>query len=103
MFAVMRAKGHQYRVEPGQVLTIDRMDGNAGDSVVFDEVLMKNDGSTLTVGKPTVQGVQVRGLIVEQKKMPKIIVFKYKRRKNHKKKRGHRQPMTVVRIVSIEG
>lgn len=101
MYAVIKAGGHQYRVKEGESLTIDKIEGNAGDKVVFDKVLMVG-GTKTVMGEPLVSGAAVEATIKEQTRDPKIIVFKYRRRKNYKKTRGHKQPVTVVEIGKIK-
>ena len=103
MYAVIKTGGHQYRVQEGEKLTIEKLEGNPGDSVSFSNVLMlqKEEGATPVVGKPTVEGANVEAKITEQTRDDKVIVFKYKRRKNYKKKQGHKQLKTVVEISKI--
>jgi len=101
MYAVIKAGTRQFKVKEGETLTIDRVPGNAGDSYVFDQVLMIG-GDKVTVGAPLVVGAKVAAKIVSQGKDKKILVFKYKRRKNHKKSYGHRQPITVLEIGKIQ-
>ncbi|MCX6105727.1 MAG: 50S ribosomal protein L21 [Proteobacteria bacterium] len=100
MYAVIVAGCRQFKVEQGQTLTIDRVPGNPGDNYKFDQVLMVG-GETVKVGAPTVAGASVEATIKSQGKGEKIIVFKYKRRKNYKRTRGHRQPITVLEIKAI--
>lgn len=100
MYAVIKAGGHQYKVQEGDTLSIDKVAGQAGDKITFDKVLMIG-GDKVTVGAPMVSGARVEATIKEQTRNPKIIVFKYKRRKNYKRTRGHKQPITVVEINKI--
>lgn len=100
MYAVIKAGGHQYKVEEGQVFTVDRIPGESGDVVKFDQVLMLN-GKKLVYGKPLVAGAFVEASIKEQSRLPKVVIFKYKRRKNYKRTRGHKQPVTTVEIKKI--
>ncbi len=103
MFAVIKTGGKQYRVAPDDVIRIERIAGEAGDDVAFDNVLMLDaDGNTI-VGAPLVDGAKVTGTLVEQARGEKIIVFKKKRRKNYRRKNGHRQELSVVRITDIAG
>ncbi|MEZ4743603.1 MAG: 50S ribosomal protein L21 [Bdellovibrionota bacterium] len=102
MYAVIKAGGHQYRVKEGDSLTIDKVEGTAGDKITFDQVLMVG-GNKPVLGKPLVSGASVEATIEEQIKNPKIIVFKYKRRKNYKRNKGHKQPVTVVKVGKING
>src|SRR5436309_5340171 len=101
MFAVIKTGGKQYRVAANDVITVARLEAEPGQSVTFDNVLMfTNDGGT-QLGGPTVAGVAVAGEVVEQARGPKVIAFKKRRRQNSKRKRGHRQDLTVVRITEI--
>jgi large subunit ribosomal protein L21 len=102
MFAVIKTGGKQYSVAPGDVITVMALDGAPGDAVTFDEVLMLG-GDSPKIGAPTVAGAKVSGEIAEQTRSPKSIAFKKRRRQNSKRKRGHRQDLTLVRITAIEG
>ena len=102
MYAVIQTGGHQYKVKEGDKVRIDRLAGDAGQSVVFDRVLMIAQDEKVTFGTPVVKGAQVGATILEQVRDPKVLVFKYKRRKNYKKMRGHKQPVTVVTIGKIQ-
>jgi large subunit ribosomal protein L21 len=93
--------GKQYKVEEGDVLRIEKVPGEIGSSISFDEVLMFSDGEKIRVGNPLLEGISISGHIVEQDKAKKIIVFKYKRRKRYRRKQGHRQPYTAIKIDSI--
>jgi large subunit ribosomal protein L21 len=104
MYAVIRTGGKQYRVAAGQVIKIERLDGEVGATVAFDQVLMvgaDQDGGEPRIGAPLVDGALVTAEVLEQGKGPKIIVFKKKRRKNYRRRRGHRQLQTVLRIRDI--
>ena len=104
MYAVIRTGGKQYRVASGQVVKVERLDGEVGDTIAFDQVLMvgaEQDGAEPQIGSPLVAGAQVTAEVLEQSKGPKVIVFKKKRRKNYRRKRGHRQFQTVLRIREI--
>jgi large subunit ribosomal protein L21 len=102
MYAVIRTGGKQYRVAAGQVVKVERLEGEVGQTIAFDQVLMVgDDGGEPTIGSPLVDGAQVTAEVLEQGKAPKIIVFKKKRRKNYRRKRGHRQLQTVLRIRDI--
>lgn len=103
MFAVIKTGGKQYRVAADDQITVMHLSGDAGDKVTFDEVLMIGDGAGSKLGEPTVSGASVSGEIVEQKRGPKVIAFKKRRRKDSKRKRGHRQDLTVVKITGIAG
>jgi large subunit ribosomal protein L21 len=97
MYAVIKTGGKQYRVAKDDVITIERLKGDAGEAVTFDTVLMVGDKA----GTPTVEGAAVKGTIVEQGRGDKIIVFKKKRRKDYKRTSGHRQDLTVVQITDV--
>ncbi|MFW5901498.1 MAG: 50S ribosomal protein L21 [Thermodesulfobacteriota bacterium] len=101
MYAVVSTGGKQYRVKEGDVLRIEKIPGNVGESFSFDKVLLLSDGSELTIGEPTVPNASVNARIVQQGKSKKVLVFKYKRRKRFRRKQGHRQPFTAVQIDSI--
>jgi len=101
MYAVIKTGGKQYRVAEGDVLRVERLDGDVGHEISFDEVLMVG-GDQVTVGRPTVTGAKVKAEIVAHDRARKIIVFKMKRRKNYRRKRGHRQPYTQIRVTGID-
>ncbi|MBT3332894.1 MAG: 50S ribosomal protein L21 [Rhodospirillaceae bacterium] len=103
MFAVIKTGGKQYRVEPDDVIRIERIAGEAGDDVAFDNVLMLGAEGDMTVGAPLVDGAKVVGTLMEQARDKKIIVFKKKRRKNYRRRNGHRQELSIVRITDISG
>jgi len=100
MFAIIKTGGKQYRVAAQDVITVEKLAGAPGDLVEFGEVLMVGGESTL-VGSPTVAGATVAGEVVEQTRGAKVIAFKKRRRKNSRRKRGHRQDLSVVRITEI--
>jgi large subunit ribosomal protein L21 len=100
MFAIVRTGGKQYRVGVGDQITVERLEGDVGAAVSLGEVLALG-GDTPKIGKPTVAGASVTAKIVQQPRGTKIIVFKKKRRKNYRRKRGHRQELTVLRIEEI--
>jgi large subunit ribosomal protein L21 len=101
MFAVIKTGGKQYKVAAEDKITVMTVPGEAGAKIVFNEVLALFDGATNHVGAPHVKGASVVGEIVEQTRGPKVIAFKKRRRKNSKRKRGHRQDLTVVRVTDI--
>ena len=101
MYAVIQTGGKQYRAAPGMELKVEKLPGQVGDTVTFDRVLLTSDGETLEVGKPFLDRITVSGKITRQDRNRKIVVFKFKRRKGYRKKRGHRQAYTCVRIDSI--
>lgn len=103
MYAVIKTGGKQYRVAKDDIITIEKLEGESGASVEFGEVLMVGEGASVKVGAPTVSGAKVTGELVEQTRGPKVIAFKKRRRKNSRRKRGHRQDLTKVRITSIVG
>ena len=100
MFAVIKTGGKQYRVAAEDVIKIDKIQGEPGEVVQFAEVLLLG-GENVSLGAPTVQGASVAAEVVEQGRGPKIIAFKKRRRKNSRRKRGHRQEFTVVRVTEI--
>ena len=102
MYAVIASGGKQYKVETGEVLRLEKISGEVGDKISFDNVLMFSDGENVQVGQPALENVAVQGHIVEQDKAKKIIVFKYKRRKRYRRTQGHRQQFTAVQIDSID-
>jgi large subunit ribosomal protein L21 len=102
MYAVMRTGGKQYKVREGEVLRIDKIPGTVGEPVSFGSVLLISDGETVRLGQPVLDGAAVQGHIVEHGKAKKIIVFKHKRRKRYRRKQGHRQAFTAVKIDRIE-
>lgn len=102
MYAVVATGGKQYKVEAGEILRVEKLQGDVGAQVAFDEVLLLADGENVKVGQPMVQGATVKGHIVEQGKNKKILVFKYKRRKRYRRKQGHRQLYTAIQIDAIE-
>ena len=102
MYAVVNSGGKQYKVQKGEVLKVEKISGDVGNSVTFDRVLMFSDGENVSIGQPVLDGVSVEGHIVEQGKAKKIIVFKYKRRKRFRRKNGHRQEFTAVQIDNIK-
>jgi large subunit ribosomal protein L21 len=103
MYAVIKTGGKQYRVSANDVLTLEKLDGEAGAKVEFTEVLMVGTGADVKVGKPTVAGAKVVAELVGQTRGPKLIAFKKRRRKNSRRKKGHRQDLTRVRITDIIG
>jgi large subunit ribosomal protein L21 len=101
-FAVIKTGGKQYRVTEGAVVTVEKLAGNPGDRVEFADVLLRHDGTSAAIGTPTVAGAKVSGIIVRQDRGPRILVYKKKRRKNYRRRQGHRQWETTVRVTSIE-
>lgn len=101
MYAVIKTGGKQYRVQEGDVITIEKLNANVGDKVEFDEVLVLGEGADIKVGTPFLDGVKVFGTVTENGKGKKIIIFKYKSKKDYRKKQGHRQPYTMVEITGL--
>ncbi len=101
MYAVVHSGGKQYKVQKGEILRVEKLPGEVGSKVSFDRVLMFSDGENVRIGQPVLDDVTVEGNIVEQGKYKKIIVFKYKKRKRYRKKQGHRQQYTAIRIENI--
>ena len=102
MYAIFRALGKQFKAEKGKTIKVPRMDAEPGSKVTFDEVLLSSDGETIKAGAPLVKGAKVMGEVVGEGKEPKIYVFKFKRRKNYRRKTGHRQGYTEVRITDVK-
>lgn len=103
MYAVIKTGGKQYRVSKDDVLNIERLEGEASSTIEFANILMVGSGDSVKVGTPTVPGAKVLAELVEQTRGPKVIAFKKRRRKNSRRKRGHRQDLTKVRITEIVG
>jgi large subunit ribosomal protein L21 len=101
MYAVVKTGGKQYRVAKDDVLTIEKLDGEAGAVIELEEVLAINDGKGLTIGTPMIDGARVAATVLEQKKGEKVLIFKKKRRQNYRRTKGHRQQLTVIRISDI--
>jgi large subunit ribosomal protein L21 len=102
MYAVVATGGKQYKVQEGDVLRIEKLAGQVGDEVAFDQVLLVGEGDSVRVGRPLIEGASVKASIVEQDKSKKILVFKFKRRKRYRRKQGHRQPFTAIKINTIQ-
>ena len=103
MYAVIKTGGKQYRVAQDDTVTIERLVGEAGGTIEFTEVLMVGSGADVKIGTPTVPGAKVTAELVAQTRGPKLIAFKKRRRKNSRRKKGHRQDLTQVRITGITG
>lgn len=101
MYAVVKTGGKQYRVAKDDVLKIERLPGDEGDIITLEEVLMIGNGAAVTVGAPLIAGASVAAEIVEQARGPKIVIFKKRRRQNYRRKKGHRQLLTIVKITDI--
>ena len=102
MYAVIKTGGKQYRVSPGEEVKLEKLPGEIGDPIAFDKVMIVSDGENVQVGKPYLENTSVVGQLTRHGKSRKIIVFKYKRRKNYRKKRGHRQQFSMVKIENIK-
>jgi large subunit ribosomal protein L21 len=101
MYAVIKTGGKQHKVSQGDEISIEKINGSKGETVVFDEVLMVSSGDDVKIGTPFLEGARVEGEIIDQTKAGKINVFKMKRRKGFKKKTGHRQKLTRMKIKDI--
>ncbi len=102
MYAIFRTAGKQFRAEKGMTLELPLMDAEPGSKLTFDEVLLASDGTTVTAGAPLVKGAKVTAEVVGLAKGPKLYIFKFKRRKNYRRKTGHRQKYTAVRITDVK-
>jgi len=103
MYAIIETGGKQYRVQEGDVLRVEKLEIADGETVKFDKVLLVANDANLNVGKPYVDGAVVEGVVEKQGKAKKIIIFKYKAKKDYRKKQGHRQPYTQIKIEKIVG
>ena len=102
MYAVIEACGKQYKVTKGDVVFFEKLEAEEGKKVTFDKVVLVSDEGKIEVGAPYVKGIKVEGKVVAHGKGKKIVVFKYKAKKNYKRKQGHRQPYTKVEITAIK-
>jgi large subunit ribosomal protein L21 len=100
-YAIIRTGGKQYRVEPGDVIWVESLDGDVGSDITFPEVLLRGEGDSVTIGAPLVEGASVAAKIIGQEKTRKILVYKKKRRKNYRRRHGHRQLTTGIQVVSV--
>ena len=103
MYAVIKTGGKQYRVAEGDEIKVEKLPGEVGDQVAFDQVILTSDGEEVEVGTPFLESATVVGRIARQAKDRKVVVLKYKRRKGYRRKKGHRQRFTQVRIEEIKG
>lgn len=101
MYAIIKTGGKQYRVSEGDVISVEKLNFASGEKIVFDEILVVSNGEELQIGAPVVTGATVEGTVVQQGKEKKVVVFKYKPKKDYRKKQGHRQPFTRVKIEKI--
>jgi len=102
MYAVIKTGGKQYRVQPGDVLVVEKLDGDVGSSVTFDQVLAHGEGGELTLGAPVIDGAFVHATLIETRKGEKVKIFKKIRRQGYRRTRGHRQTETVLRVTGLE-
>jgi len=103
MYAVIATGGKQYRVSEGAVLRVEKLDAEEGASVEFDQVLLVGDGDKVSVGKPFIEGGKVQATVMAQGKARKVEIVKFRRRKNYRRTKGHRQQFTQVKITGIVG
>ncbi len=103
MYAVIKTGGKQYKVSEGDEIIIEKLNVEEGSTVTFDEVFAIVDGEEVKIGQPKVEGAKVTGSVVKNGKGPKIRIFKYKHKTNYRRRMGHRQPFTKVKIEKIEG
>jgi large subunit ribosomal protein L21 len=102
MFAVMRSGGKQYRVAQNDIIRVEKLEAKVGATVSLDDVLLVSEGDAVTVGTPAVDGASVVAEVLDQFRAPKVLVFKKKRRKNYRRKQGHRQALTLLRVTEIK-
>ena len=102
MYAVIKTGGKQYRVSPGEEVKVEKLPGEIGDPVAFDKVMMVSDGENVQIGKPYLENTSVVGRLTRHGKNRKIIVLKYKKRKGYRRKKGHRQQFSMVKIENIQ-
>ncbi len=102
MYAIVKTGGKQYRVQPGQTIEVEKLPATVGDSVTLDRVLLVADGEQITVGQPTVEGARVQTTVVGEGKARKVIIYKYLPRHRYRRKKGHRQLFTRLKVDSIE-
>ena len=103
MYALVEIKGRQYRAEKGAQLKVDKIEAEKGNSIEFDKVLMVNDDKDIKIGSPYLSGIKIAATVEDQIKDDKIVVFKYKKRKNYHRTKGHRQQYTIVKVNDITG
>ncbi|MCH9753289.1 MAG: 50S ribosomal protein L21 [Alphaproteobacteria bacterium] len=102
MYAVIKTGGKQYKVSTGDKISVEKLKGDKGSKIVFDDVLLIGDGEKLVTGSPTIKGSSVHAEVLDQFKDDKIIVFKKKRRQNYRRKKGHRQNLTQIEIKEVK-
>lgn len=103
MYAIIATGGKQYKVAEGDKVRVEKLEGEVGGNITLDRVLMMGEGTDVKIGRPIVDGAAVEAQITDQARNKKVIVFKYKRRKNYRRKYGHRQPYTELKITKITG
>ena len=103
MYAIIETGGKQEKAVPGEVLKVEKLDAEVGETVRFDRVMLVNRDGAVSLGTPYVDGAAVTGTVTSQERGPKILIFKKKRRKGYRRTKGHRQSVTAVRIEAIEG
>jgi len=103
MYALVEIKGKQYKAEKGSVIRIDRVESEIGKALEFDKVLMLRNDSDLKVGAPYLDGIKIHATVEDQMRDKKVVVFKYKKRKNYRRTRGHKQPYTMIKVNDITG
>jgi len=103
MHAIVRTGGKQYRVTEGDLIKVEKLEGEVGSEVILEDVLMVGEGEKTQIGSPSLEGVRVKGEIVDQARAKKIVVYRFKKRKGYAKKQGHRQPYTAIRVKEILG
>ncbi len=101
MYALVKTGGKQYRVAKDDKILVERIAADEGSQVILNEVVMLGDGDKVTIGTPTVEGAAVSATVIRQTRGPKVIIFRRKRRKNHRRKQGHRQDLTLLKIINI--
>jgi large subunit ribosomal protein L21 len=101
MFAVIETGGKQYKVSVGSIIEVEKLNAKEGEEVIFDKILLLNKDGEILIGKPYLEGVKVVAKVLKQDKYPKVIVFKFKRKKHYRRKYGHRQPFTRLSIENI--
>ena len=102
MYAVIQTGGKQYRVAEGETLRVEKLSANTGEKISFSPLLFADDGGNVQIGQPNVSGIKVEAEVLGQGLGDKILIYKYKRRKSYRRKTGHRQPFTALKIVSIK-
>lgn len=102
MYAVVETGGKQYKVQPGDVIFVEKMEASEGETVKLDRVLMVSKDDGIVIGNPVVEGASVTAKVIKNGKGPKIMVFKYKPKKNYRRRQGHRQPYTKLQIEAVE-